>query len=71
MYQRFPFQGPPKYTQIAILGLKNHMVRLGWYMMYRYVNFDVGNWVVGIFTIGNLKVNILTVGNLEVDKATL
>jgi hypothetical protein len=29
MYQNFPFQGPPKYTQIGIFGLKiNHLATL-------------------------------------------
>jgi hypothetical protein len=28
-YQHFPFQGPPKFTQIAIFGLKiNHLATL-------------------------------------------
>jgi hypothetical protein len=29
MYQHFPFQGPPKFTQIGIFGLKtNHLATL-------------------------------------------
>jgi hypothetical protein len=29
IYQHFPFQGPPKFTQIAIFGLKtNHLATL-------------------------------------------
>jgi hypothetical protein len=31
MYQHFPFQGPPKYTKIGIIGLKiNHLATLVW-----------------------------------------
>jgi hypothetical protein len=28
IYQHFPFQGPPKFTQMGIFGLKNHLASL-------------------------------------------